>query len=254
MDDWFHIEKIDDGTYAISEYKHWEKSNSYLLLGSEQAVLIDTGLGVGNIRNVVDELTDLPIRVLTSHVHWDHIGGHNKFSDFSVHDAEKKWISNAFPLPLEVVKHNLALVPCEFPDAFDLHTYKVFHGTPSHILYDGECIDFGGRKLLVIHTPGHSPGHCCFYDPEKQYLFSGDLIYQGCLDIFYPTTDPRLFLQSVKKIRSIPIRRILPGHYSLNISLDIIVRIEKALEELARSGQLTWGMGILNFDDFQIHL
>lgn len=49
MSDWFTIEKIDNETYAISEYGHWEKVHSYLLIGKKYALLIDTGLGIGNI-------------------------------------------------------------------------------------------------------------------------------------------------------------------------------------------------------------
>ena len=76
MKDWFTVEKIDEDTYAISEYQHWEETHCYLLCGTKRALLIDTGLGVANIKEVVDKLTMLPIFVVTTHVHWDHIGGH----------------------------------------------------------------------------------------------------------------------------------------------------------------------------------
>ena len=51
-DDWFTVESLDCDTYAISEYRHWEETHCFLLLAREQAVLIDTGLGVGSIRQV----------------------------------------------------------------------------------------------------------------------------------------------------------------------------------------------------------
>lgn len=104
---WFTVERIDCDTYAISEYGHWEETHSYLLCGSERAVLIDTGLGVADIRAVVERLTGLPVLVLTTHVHWDHIGGHQFFPEFAVHEAEAGWISEKFPLPLAAVKANL---------------------------------------------------------------------------------------------------------------------------------------------------
>ena len=77
MKDWFTVEKIDEDTYAISEYQHWEETHCYLLCGTKRALLIDTGLGVANIKEVVDKLTMLPIFVVTTHVHWDHIGDIN---------------------------------------------------------------------------------------------------------------------------------------------------------------------------------
>ena len=70
---WFTVEKIDVQTFAISECKHWEETHCYLLCGSKRAVLIDTGLGVANIKKAVDNLADLPVAILTAHVHWDHL-------------------------------------------------------------------------------------------------------------------------------------------------------------------------------------
>jgi len=101
MENWFSTEKIDKDTFAISEYKHWEKTNCYLLCGEKKAFLIDTGLGVSNIKNITDELTNLPVTVLTTHVHWDHIGGHKYFDNFMVHENEKSWISEKFPISLK---------------------------------------------------------------------------------------------------------------------------------------------------------
>lgn len=53
MNDWFTIDKIDNATYIISEYRHWEETHSYLLIGENRSLLIDTGLGIRNISDVV---------------------------------------------------------------------------------------------------------------------------------------------------------------------------------------------------------
>lgn len=254
MDDWFTVEKIDENTYAISEYKHWEHAHSYLLIGSEKAVLIDTGLGVSNIGEVVKKLTDLPVQVLTTHVHWDHIGGHFHFKNFGVHEIEKGWISDGFPIPLQAVKANLLREPCVFPADFDADKYSVFQGKPNLLLRDMDSVDLGNRYLQVLHTPGHSPGHVCFYEAATEYLFSGDLIYKGKLDAFYPTTDPVAFMRSVKRITELPVSRILPGHHSLELSAGIIQDVRAAFEELYRVGKLVQGNGIFDFGQFSIHV
>ena len=92
MDNWFTIEQIDRDTFSISEYKHWEETHCYLLCGEKCAILIDTGLGVSNIRKIVDSLTELPVMAVTTHVHWDHIGGHKYFDNIAVHEEEKDWL------------------------------------------------------------------------------------------------------------------------------------------------------------------
>ena len=103
MDNWFTIEQIDRDTFSISEYKHWEETHCYLLCGEKCAILIDTGLGVSNIRKIVDSLTELPVMAVTTHVHWDHIGGHKYFDNIAVHEEEKDWLSVRFPIPLQKV-------------------------------------------------------------------------------------------------------------------------------------------------------
>ena len=254
MKDWFSVEKIDGDTFVISEYKHWEETHCYLLLGTKFAVLIDTGLGVANIKSVVENITSLPILVITTHIHWDHIGGHKYFKDMAVHENEVKWLSEKFPIPLQMVKKNLALKPCDFPDDFEIENYTVFQGHPTSIMRDGDIIHMGNRKLKVIHTPGHSPGHCCFYEEEKGYLFSGDLIYKGCLDAFYPTTDPFAFMQSVNKTKNLVVKKILPAHHQLNICADFIDDVANAFNGLYRQNKLQQGNGVFDFGDFQIHI
>ena len=53
MDKWFTIDQIDEDTYIISEYRHWEETHCYLLNGSSRSLLIDTGLGICNIYDEV---------------------------------------------------------------------------------------------------------------------------------------------------------------------------------------------------------
>lgn len=254
MDNWFTTEKIDNDTFAISEYKHWEETHCYLLIGENRAVLIDTGLGVSNIRQITDTLTSLPISVVTTHAHWDHIGGHKYFSNIAVHEKEEKWVSTHFPIPLAVVKSNLTKEPCDFPKSFDLNNYQIFQGKPTRILKDRDIITLGNRQLVVLHTPGHSPGHICFYEPKRKYLFSGDLIYKGCLDAFYPSTDPIQFMNSVHAIRDLEVQKLLPAHHTLDISSDFIKAVDDGFQSIYTQGKLRQGNGIFEFKNFSIHI
>ena len=254
MSDWFTVEKIDAQTFAISEYKHWEETHCYLLCGREMALLIDTGLGVANIKNAVENLASMPVVAAVTHAHWDHIGGLRHFDNIAVHELEKDWISGHFPLPLQAVKDNLAKYPCDFPADFDIENYQIFQGMPQKILRDGDLLDLGGRQIQVVHTPGHSPGHCCFYEAERDYLFAGDLIYKGCLYAFYPTTDPQLFYDSVKRVRKLHVTRILPGHHQLNIPVSMIDEIEAGFAQIERSGKLRQGSGLFDFGEVQVQI
>lgn len=254
LKDWFTVEEIDANTFAISEYQHWEQTHCYLLNGETTSLLIDTGLGVANIKEIVDTLTKNSIQVVTTHVHWDHIGGHRYFQNIAVHKEEESWLTEKFPIPLAGVKSNLLHEPCDFPDEFDPEQYEIFQGQPNWILEDGDCFDLGGRNIKVFHTPGHSPGHLCFYEAKKGYLFTGDLVYTGKLDAFYPTTDPIAFMHSIKKIKALHPKRIFPGHFELSPAPSIIEAIDQAFTTLDAQGQLKQGNGIFDYEQFSIHI
>ncbi len=114
MNDWFTIDKIDEETYIISEYRHWEETHCYLLNGTERSLLIDTGLGICNIYDEVIKLTDKSVTAAATHIHWDHIGGHKYFPDFYAHENELDWLSGGFPQPLETIK-TYVTDRCELP-------------------------------------------------------------------------------------------------------------------------------------------
>lgn len=101
MERWFTINQIDMNTHIISEYRHWEETHCYLLEGKERCLLIDTGLGICNISNEVSKLTDRPVIAVTTHIHGDHIGGHEYYPNFYVHAADLNWLSGEFPLPIK---------------------------------------------------------------------------------------------------------------------------------------------------------
>ena len=253
MKDWFTIEKVDEDTYIISEYRHWEETHCYLLNGTGRSLLIDTGLGICNISEIVRELTDKPVTAVATHIHWDHIGGHKYYPDFYVHEKELDWLNGGFPQPLEMIKEYV-VDRCDLPDGYDVNTYEFFQGTPAKILYGDECIDIGGRKIDVLHTPGHSPGHMCFWEEEKGYLYTGDLVYKDTLTAWFPSTDPGAYLQSLEKVAELPAKRILPAHHSLVIEPEILIRMRNSFRRLKAEGKLHHGSGTFDYGDWAIWL
>lgn len=80
---WFEVYKLLDDTFAIYEPFQFEEAISYLVIGKDKAVVIDTGTGIGNLKRVVSELTHMPVSVVNTHVHWDHIGNNYQFEEIA---------------------------------------------------------------------------------------------------------------------------------------------------------------------------
>lgn len=253
MDCWFTTDKIDENTYIISEYRHWEETHCYLLNGKNKSLLIDTGLGICNIYNEVTKLTDKPIIAVATHIHWDHIGGHKFFPEFYAHEDEIGWLNGEFPLSAKTIR-DMVIDRCDLPKGFDVSNYEIFQGMPSRILKDKDLIDIGGRIIEVLHTPGHSPGHICFWEKETGYIFTGDLVYKDTLFAYYPSTDPTAYLASLEKIAELPAKKVFPAHHSLEIEPEIIIRMRDAFRDLREKGLLHHGSGTFEYGDWAVWL
>ncbi|UJA32868.1 MBL fold metallo-hydrolase [Clostridium sporogenes] len=251
MDNWFTIDQIDKDTHIISEYRHWEETHAYLLNGTERSLLVDTGLGICNIYDEVIKLTDKPVTAVATHIHWDHIGGHKFFPDFYAHEDELNWLNGEFPLTLEQIK-DMVVDRCDLPEDYNVDNYKFFQGTPTMVLKDNDIIDIGGRSIQVLHTPGHSPGHICFFEKERGYLFTGDLVYKDTLFAYYPSTDPKAYLKSIERVATFPVKKVFPAHHSLDIHPEILIRMRDAFRQLESEGKLHHGSGTFKYKDFAI--
>ena len=253
MDHWFTVDRMDRETYVISEYRHWEETHCYLLNGTQRSLLIDTGLGICNISEIVAGLTDKPVTAIATHIHWDHIGGHRYYPDFYAHAAEMKWLCGGFPQPLPVIKQ-CVVERCDLPEDFSIDSYELFQGSPARVLYGGERIALGDREIQVIHTPGHSPGHMCFWEEERGYLFTGDLAYKGMLAAWFPSTDPEAYADSLEKVARLPVKRVFPAHHALDMKPEILLRMRDSFCQLRTEGRLCHGSGTFSYGDWSVRL
>lgn len=143
---------------------------------------------------------------------------------------------------------------CDLPEGYEVSTYQFFQGTPTKVLHGGETIDIGGRRIEVLHTPGHSPGHMCFWEKDCGYLFTGDLVYKDTLFAYYPSTDPKAYLDSLEKVAALPVKGVFPAHHSLDIHPEILIRMRDALRRLETEGKLYHGSGTFDYEDWAIWL
>jgi glyoxylase-like metal-dependent hydrolase (beta-lactamase superfamily II) len=213
-DPWFEVYRAAPGVFAIYEPHQYEEVISYLILGEKRAVLFDTGLGIGDIKRVVLSLTSLPIVVLNSHTHNDHVGGNWEFSEIYGMDTDFTRI-NAKGSSVDAQAELAPGSICgELPAGFDAKQYATRPFKIARWIHDGDILDLGGRMLQVISTPGHTPDEICLLDRKDGLLFTGDNFYAGPIWLYRPETDLDAYVHSIERIAALApqLRQLLPSH------------------------------------------
>ncbi|ASU34957.1 hypothetical protein MuYL_3072 [Mucilaginibacter xinganensis] len=213
---WFKVYDIGNDTYAIDEPYNWEETIAYLILGKDKALLFDTGMGLDTISIVVKELTKLPVVVLNSHTHPDHIGGNNEFSQvlamntsYTRINAANGYAHNNVKWEVSPASFCLTRLPHEDTAHYYIKPFKV-----SRFIKSGYIIKLGGRNLQVISTPGHTPDAICLYDKQAGYLWCGDSFYEGPILLSSDETDLKAYQKSINKMAQLAAKstRVLPAH------------------------------------------
>lgn len=212
----YRIISLDEQTWRIEEFNDNNHVYMYLLEGSEKAILLDAGFGTIKLDKVVRSITELPVEVVLTHGHVDHIGGTGFFEKVFLHKADK-----------EVYRLHCG-ERCE----------EIFLGGEKRILPPKEevylieedfCWDLGGRMLKVISAFGHTKGSICIWDESRKWLFTGDTCCQGhvLLNLAY-ATNVEIYLDTIKNLLKIPFETTWPAHHTLPVGKDILQEFEEA--------------------------
>jgi glyoxylase-like metal-dependent hydrolase (beta-lactamase superfamily II) len=239
-DPWFEVYRIRPGTFAIYEPHQWEEVISYLLLGKRRALLFDTGMGISNIRKVVEEVTKLPVTVVNSHTHNDHVGDNWRFSDVYGMDTDFTRANakgSREDAQAEIVPESIC---GDLPAGFNAKEYSTKPFRISRWLHDGDKIELGGRTLEVIATPGHTPDAIALLDEKNGLLLTGDTFYPGPIFLYRPETDLDAYVASVKKLAALApkLQLLLPAHNVAVADPAYLSKVVVAIEQV-RSGKIT---------------
>ncbi|MBV1687755.1 MBL fold metallo-hydrolase [Novosphingobium sp. G106] len=232
-DRWFELARLADGVTHI-----WEphvpallRCNIWHVRGRHRDLMVDTGLGVANLREFAREILDKPVTAVATHTHIDHIGGHYEFDHCIVHSCEAEGLRTCcgdFTLagedfdPFEMASLRFPEVlgyAIEGPiiDAlpsaqFDLRAFRLRPAANVEAVEDGDVVDIGDRRFEVLHLPGHSPGSIGLFEAETGMLFSGDALYDGPLiDTLHHSSIPA-YVRSPERLLELPVRIVHAGH------------------------------------------
>jgi glyoxylase-like metal-dependent hydrolase (beta-lactamase superfamily II) len=212
---WFEVYRVRPATFAIYEPHQYEEVISYLVVGRKRALLFDTGMGMGDIRRVVKQLTGLPVTVLNSHTHFDHIGDNWQFNDILGVDGDYTRRHEAGATHDELKDAVLPERFCgELPKEFAPAHYQIPPFKISGFVHDGQKIDLGGRTIEVLQTPGHTPDALSLLDAGNKLLFTGDSYYAGPIFLYVPETDLAAYQTSIDRLAGLApqLEAVLPSH------------------------------------------
>jgi glyoxylase-like metal-dependent hydrolase (beta-lactamase superfamily II) len=215
----YTIFPIDERTTLIEERYFGANCLMYLLQGDDRALLIDTGVGGGDLAGLVSGITDKPVDVVNTHGHFDHIGANWQFCDIYAAQAERdvlamhqnhEYLSSLARSRLSRMTRLLLAPKLK-------KLLRPRRGGNYHFIRDGHVFELGGRRLEVLLTPGHSVGSLCLLDVAGGMLFSGDTVCElGVLLNLDGSAPPRTYLDSLTRLqaRAGDFERIYAGHHS----------------------------------------
>lgn len=192
------IKKIDENIYAIDQ----EMVRSFVVIGEKQAMVIDAGVERVDFLSYIRQITKLPVILCLSHSDMDHIANIDQFDEVYIHEDEVPYLKN----------HNIKL----------------------NTLLEGDVFDLGGRKLEVVHTPGHTPGSICLWDRQHYQLFSGDTVSYGPVYMFGDNRNMNDYVASLKKLNKMieDTNMIYPCHNTCPITKDVISQLLNCIRKM----------------------
>lgn len=167
---------------------------AFLLVGSKKALLIDTCMNINNIKELIKEVTDLPVRLINTHCDRDHIGANKEFEEVYLHELElANFLDNNLNQKILYVKED-------------------------------DIIDLGQRQIKIIEIKGHTEGSIGIIDIDNKVLFSGDAIQDYIVYMFGKHRNMQNYIEGLKNMNKHldEFDTIYPSHGSMTLNKEII--------------------------------
>lgn len=201
----YTVTKISHDHYRIAENNVFMD----LLIGSEGALLIDTGFGFGDLRKTVRSLTDLPLTVVNTHGHPDHACENWQFTETAWMNSRDYDLCRMYNTP----QARQAAMGTEMPEDFLEEGYLAGGTGPVAFTWEGQIFALGGLSLEVVDLPGHTGGSIGLLDRAGKRLFVGDAMNKALFLFQKGVAQKRsVYIETLKKVRTLPAEMLWAGH------------------------------------------
>ncbi len=188
----YEIRSVAENVWAIKDSGF---VTSFLIVGEKEALLVDAGGALTDIRGEIEKITDKPLTLVLTHSHGDHVVCIDQFDEaYAGKEDISAIIKNKNP-------QHCKLIPLE----------------------EGQLFDLGGRTIKAMSLRGHSPGGFAYLDVENKLLFSGDTINLGPIYLFGDGTDLDTLISELERYKKMDcFELIFPAHNVNPIGRDRI--------------------------------
>lgn len=200
----YTVTELEQGIYRIGNSMVFMD----LMVGSQRALLFDTGYGFGSLKEVVEGITDKPLYVVNSHGHVDHACGNAQFGAAFIHPDDIALAMEHNSREMRRAELDTAEVPLDF----DLEAYLRLGMGELMPVEEGTTFDLGGMSLEVIHLPGHTAGSIGLWCPERRLLWVGDAM-NNFVWLFLPEAQSLdTYIQTLHKAAALPFTHMIQSH------------------------------------------
>lgn len=208
------VSKVLDNVWLIDDV---DESTCYVVTGTEKAMVIDTLNGAENLLDLVRTITDLPLIVVNTHGHGDHVQGNYFFEEMWIHPADEELAYDHYGWTREEME-KAGRKPGKF-----------------HFLEIGQKFDLGGNEIEVVDLKGHTAGSVGFLERKNRVLYSGDGVIPAPwiqLDHSLSIAEFKEMLVNLKKDYGSEFDYLLHGHAKGLMGADLMDTLLRGCEEL----------------------
>lgn len=198
----------------------------YFIEGSDRGVLVDSGLGVGHLKDVVDRHTEKPYDVLLTHGHVDHALGAPEFSSVHMNHKDIPVFQKMSPMEARLGYLHAGLGEgCAEYGFADEDFVAPKPEMPFQDLKEGAVFKLGGVQVEVYAFPGHTPGSMVFLIPEERVLILGDACNDSTFLFDENSSSVEEYREAVVRIRNLmrgKYDRVFICHHAVDTGVDIL--------------------------------
>ncbi|MBR6537875.1 MAG: MBL fold metallo-hydrolase [Lachnospiraceae bacterium] len=176
----------------------------FLLIGTKEALLVDSGMNTPNAKEIAESITNLPVKLINTHVDRDHVSGNNAFEAVYMGAKEEE-------------------------------LYRANGGTVAVVpVMQGDVLDLGDRPLEIIDLPGHTPGSIAILDVKNRVLIGGDSIQDGRIFMFGNHRNLPDYINSLEKLSAYEGRfdEVYASHSTVSVEPSIIPKLINGAKQI----------------------